>query len=269
MARSLTAKDRSALIRLASSLPVGSPQRKAILSGLAKTSFTPDPVNRSKASSSGKVAQFSKEKLADAIAQTLMRTSKGLKVSEVKTEFGDFKTERYEQRVKDSDSYDYEDIEYRVDLPHSYSGEVTFSIPSDLLPPYDSEADDFDSGPILKLIEGLSREVSQRIDLYDLIAGIEESPPIDGRGFSELEERVNKSYELDAYNVEGPSEPFEVVLGEAGGMRFAKFELQVLDSDPKQFEVWAQFEVVGDVVQGLSDFLEFEYVPNADRGFQD
>jgi hypothetical protein len=38
MARNLTASDRSALIRLASTLPVGSPQRKAILSGLTKTS---------------------------------------------------------------------------------------------------------------------------------------------------------------------------------------------------------------------------------------
>jgi hypothetical protein len=37
MARSLTAKDRSRLIRLASTLPVGSPQRKAILSSLGKT----------------------------------------------------------------------------------------------------------------------------------------------------------------------------------------------------------------------------------------
>ena len=36
MSRSLTAQDRSSLIRLASSLPVGSAERKAILAGLGK-----------------------------------------------------------------------------------------------------------------------------------------------------------------------------------------------------------------------------------------
>ena len=35
MSRSLTAQDRSSLIRLASSLPEGSPEKKAILAGLA------------------------------------------------------------------------------------------------------------------------------------------------------------------------------------------------------------------------------------------
>ena len=40
MARTLTASDRSTLIRLASSMPVGSPERKAILAGLAKTAVT-------------------------------------------------------------------------------------------------------------------------------------------------------------------------------------------------------------------------------------
>jgi len=38
MARTLTASDRKALIRLASTLEKGSPERKAILAGLAKTS---------------------------------------------------------------------------------------------------------------------------------------------------------------------------------------------------------------------------------------
>jgi len=38
MPRSLTAQDRSALIRLASSLPPGSPERRAILGGLSKAS---------------------------------------------------------------------------------------------------------------------------------------------------------------------------------------------------------------------------------------
>lgn len=38
MPRSLTASDRSSLIKLASSLPKGSPERKAILAGLSKTS---------------------------------------------------------------------------------------------------------------------------------------------------------------------------------------------------------------------------------------
>lgn len=38
MARTLTAADRSALIRLASTMEKGSPERKAILAGLEKTS---------------------------------------------------------------------------------------------------------------------------------------------------------------------------------------------------------------------------------------
>ncbi len=38
MSRSLTAQDRSALIKKASSLPVGSAERKAILAGLKKAS---------------------------------------------------------------------------------------------------------------------------------------------------------------------------------------------------------------------------------------
>lgn len=38
MAKTLTATDRKALIKLASLLPVGSPERKAILAGLEKTS---------------------------------------------------------------------------------------------------------------------------------------------------------------------------------------------------------------------------------------
>ena len=37
MSRTLTASDRSRLIRLASTLPKGSEERKAILSGLSKT----------------------------------------------------------------------------------------------------------------------------------------------------------------------------------------------------------------------------------------
>ena len=37
MSRTLTASDRSALIRLASALPAGSPERKAILAGLEKS----------------------------------------------------------------------------------------------------------------------------------------------------------------------------------------------------------------------------------------
>lgn len=37
MSRSLTAADRSALIKLASTMPAGSPERKTILAGLAKT----------------------------------------------------------------------------------------------------------------------------------------------------------------------------------------------------------------------------------------
>ena len=36
MARTLTASDRKSLIRLASTLPVGSPERKAILAGLGR-----------------------------------------------------------------------------------------------------------------------------------------------------------------------------------------------------------------------------------------
>ena len=37
MSRTLTAQDRSSLIRLASSLPLGSPERKAILAGLSRS----------------------------------------------------------------------------------------------------------------------------------------------------------------------------------------------------------------------------------------
>ena len=37
MARNLTASDRKSLIRLASTMPVGSPERKATLKGLSKT----------------------------------------------------------------------------------------------------------------------------------------------------------------------------------------------------------------------------------------
>ena len=37
MSRTLTASDRSALIRLASTLPAGSAERKAILAGLTST----------------------------------------------------------------------------------------------------------------------------------------------------------------------------------------------------------------------------------------
>lgn len=37
MARALTAADRSRLIKLASKMPVGSPERKAILAGLSKS----------------------------------------------------------------------------------------------------------------------------------------------------------------------------------------------------------------------------------------
>ena len=43
MSRTLTAADRSALIRLASTMPVGSPERKAILAGLSKKAEAPAP----------------------------------------------------------------------------------------------------------------------------------------------------------------------------------------------------------------------------------
>jgi len=44
MSRTLTAQDRSSLIRLASDLPKGSPERKAILAGLAKVAGQKTPV---------------------------------------------------------------------------------------------------------------------------------------------------------------------------------------------------------------------------------
>ena len=44
MSRSLTAQDRSSLIKLASSLPAGSAERKAILAGLAKVAGQKTPV---------------------------------------------------------------------------------------------------------------------------------------------------------------------------------------------------------------------------------
>ena len=43
MSRTLTASDRKSLIRLASTMPVGSPERKAILNGLSKSATTRDP----------------------------------------------------------------------------------------------------------------------------------------------------------------------------------------------------------------------------------
>ena len=49
MSRTLTASDRSSLIRLASTLPAGSAERKAILAGLSKSAGTKelDLLNRS------------------------------------------------------------------------------------------------------------------------------------------------------------------------------------------------------------------------------
>ena len=48
MARKLTASDRKRLIRMASEMPAGSPERKAILSGLAKAAALPDATRRSR-----------------------------------------------------------------------------------------------------------------------------------------------------------------------------------------------------------------------------
>ena len=45
MSKNLTASDRKALIRLASSLPAGSPERRAILAGLQKGASTRGDVN--------------------------------------------------------------------------------------------------------------------------------------------------------------------------------------------------------------------------------
>ena len=42
MSRKLTASDRSALIKLATTLPKGSPERKAILAGLFSSDIDPD-----------------------------------------------------------------------------------------------------------------------------------------------------------------------------------------------------------------------------------
>lgn len=46
MPRTLTASDRSALIRLASTLPAGSEERRAILAGLSKSARKPYPTRR-------------------------------------------------------------------------------------------------------------------------------------------------------------------------------------------------------------------------------
>ena len=51
MSRTLTASDRKRLIKLASTLPTGSPERKAVLKGLSKTKSA----SRSKAASTGKI----------------------------------------------------------------------------------------------------------------------------------------------------------------------------------------------------------------------
>jgi hypothetical protein len=65
MARSLTASDRTSLIRLASSLPVGSPERKAILAGLnsisgsvKRTDISGDYGNRLVVRFDGNVVEF-------------------------------------------------------------------------------------------------------------------------------------------------------------------------------------------------------------------
>jgi len=59
MSRTLTASDRKSLIRLASTLPSGSAERKAILAGLKK-------------SASSKVAAMSSGVLADNLARLFM-----------------------------------------------------------------------------------------------------------------------------------------------------------------------------------------------------
>jgi hypothetical protein len=264
MARNLTSSDRASLIRLASSMPVGSPQRKAILAGLAQTSLTPDPVNRSKASSSGKTASFSKEKLADTIAQTLMRTSKGLKVSTVETEFKDFKKVWDRERVENEDDSDmYEDVEYELELPTSYVGEVTFSISKDLLPPFDPEVDEFD--PHSGLIHALSKEVSRRINVFDMIAGLEDSAPLNGEGFLKLEEYIRSTFRVDkSGDVRDPDlDDIQFTLTPGGG-KFSEFELEVQDHYPKRsfgnfdyLEVLARFKVVG-ITAGF-DGLSFSW----------
>ena len=48
MARKITASNRSALIKRASKMPVGSPERKAILAGLSKKAGRPSAISRSK-----------------------------------------------------------------------------------------------------------------------------------------------------------------------------------------------------------------------------
>ncbi len=65
MARTLTASDRKALIRLASTLPAGSDERRSILSGLAKSSSSIMREWRSKDS-----AEEQREVLGRALADT-------------------------------------------------------------------------------------------------------------------------------------------------------------------------------------------------------
>ena len=72
MPRNLTASDRSALIRLASTMPAGSPERKAILAGLTKK----------KAARSGAGAAFS-----DVVTRNLRSSVPECKNCEVNFEF--------------------------------------------------------------------------------------------------------------------------------------------------------------------------------------
>lgn len=58
MNRTLTAADRSALIRLASTLPEGSVERRAILAGLSKSALTAGTVRAFITVASSKLTQF-------------------------------------------------------------------------------------------------------------------------------------------------------------------------------------------------------------------
>lgn len=58
MSRTLTASDRSALIRLASAMPSGSPERRAILAGLSKAALTNGTVRAFIEVASSKLTQY-------------------------------------------------------------------------------------------------------------------------------------------------------------------------------------------------------------------
>lgn len=76
MSRSLTASDRSILIRLASSLPAGSAERKAILAGLSKNSATDFELDGWQGHDGVTFEKYSPERVSKELAEVKKKTKK-------------------------------------------------------------------------------------------------------------------------------------------------------------------------------------------------